>query len=640
MKRIYIFILLLLPLFSLGQSGFEIAEKEKAAFQFEEESEKTLLETDYTPLRYRLDFSVNPPDENFQGTTTLHFQTTAPLDFIEINAAPNLNIDAINYHNTALTDYSRTDDVLRIELPETLQTNETDSISIDFSGLASTAPGFFMKQQQGNGSPIAYTLSEPFDASTWWVCKDDLLDKADKIDLYITHPSDMKAAANGLRKSITDLGNGMSLTHWEHNYPIAAYLVALAVTDYDIYTTHVNVGSTILPIQNFLYPGVLSQVQENLDLTGEYISRMNEKYGDYPFVSEKYGHAQCEFSGGMENTTMTFMGGFSKSLIVHELAHQWFGDMVTCATWSDIWLNEGFADYAYGWLREEMNGESSFRSWKEAKVFSVISAPGGSVWNPEPDNKSRIFNGRLTYDKGSMVVHLIRFMLNDDELFFQSLRNFLHDPEFMFGFADTQQFKASLEASTARNWDDYFEDWIYGEGYPILDISVSHNPENHNYRVVFHQSQSHPSVEFFEMPMEIEFEGAGGEHEIRRFEISENNQVFIVDDLPFQVTNFTVNPNYDIICRVDSQILDTREIPVENRDMKLYPNPAASSFTVEFDQPMDEIRIFDVNGNTVRVIESHRKTKERISTAGLPSGTYIVQMRASDTIRYKKLLIK
>lgn len=640
MKPIYLFICLLFSLYSLAQSGFEIAEKEKTVFLSAQASEKTLLETDYVPVRYRLDFTANPPSTQFQGSTTMHFTTTAPLDRIEINAAPNLNIEEITYHTETITDFSRNNDVLRIELPETVPTNGMDSIRIEFSGLSTTAPGYFVRNQLNSGTPIAYTLSEPFDASTWWVCKDDLLDKAEQIDLFITHPSEMKAAANGLRKSITDLGNGMSLTHWQHNYPIPAYLVALAVTDYDIYTTYVNVDGTELPIQNFLYPGVLSQVQENLDRTGEYISRMGNKYGDYPYLSEKYGHAQCEFGGGMENTTMTFMGGFSSSLIAHELAHQWFGDLVTCATWSDIWLNEGFAEYSYGWLLEEMNGDSSFRSWKENKVFSVISESWGSVWNPDPDNENRIFNSRLTYDKGSMAVHLIRFMLNDDELFYQSLRNFLNDPQFMFGFADTQQFKSSLEASTGRNWDDYFEDWIYGEGYPMLDVSVSHNPQNHQYRVAFHQSPSHSSVELFRMPIEVEFNGAGGENEIRRFEINENDQVFITDDLPFQVINFMVNPNFDIICRVNSQTLDTEDIPVESSEIKLYPNPATYTFTVEFDTPMDEILIYDVNGNSVKRVESAQRFSQTVRTADLTPGVYIVQVKAKDKIRYKKLIVK
>lgn len=638
MKKISTIFGLLIGSIVLSQANFELAQQEKKAHQIENDHEISFLETDYVPEYYRLEFNSDPNFNAFSGKTTMHFTTTAATNIIEINAQQNLTITAVNFHDTPITTYSRNNDVLSITLPTTLPTNQLDSISIGFSGTSNSSNGYSIGTH--NGTRISYTLSEPWHGSSWWVCKDDLLDKVDNIDIYITHPTSFKAASNGTLMSVTNVGGGMSRTHWKHNYPIPTYLVAIAVTNYVEYNSSVVVGGTTVPIINYVYPESLSGAQNNLNLTPTYISEISDRYGDYPYKLEKYGHAEWEWGGGMEHATMSFMGGWSKGLIKHELAHQWFGDRVTCGTWSDIWINEGFAEYTDGWLEDVLNGESAFTQWKGDYVGYITSWPTGSVYNPEPDNENRIFDYRLTYAKGSMMVHLIRYMINDDDLFFQSLQDFLENPLYSYGFATTEDLKASLVASTGMDWDEYFSDWIYGQGHPIFNVHVNGNPANLDVTVTINQGQSHSSVSFFETPFEILFRGTGGQTAMRKFYLTENGQQFLVTDLPFEVTNYTFNPKNDLVCEVNSQILNSSELTEESSSAQLYPNPASAVVFVENKTNIDEIKVFELSGKLIFNEKDFNSNKVQIATSSWVKGTYLVQIKSGDRTQLKKLLVK
>lgn len=637
MKNYYFFIIsVLLSSFLTAQGNFEQSLMEKEAFKART-TQKSTLETDYVPTYYRLDFNSDPNTTGFSGTTTMHFTTSIATNQIKINAKENLDITSVEFHSSPITNYSRVGDVLTITLPETLDAGVSDVISISFSGNADTSSGYYTNTH--NGTAVSYTLSESFHASSWWVCKDDLQNKVDGMDIFITHPSDMKAASNGTLISVEDLGNGSSVTHWQHNYGIPAYLAAVAVTNYVEYNTTMEVGGVTMPIINYLYPESLSSAKTTLDATPNYITEISNMYGDYPFKNEKYGHAQWNWGGGMEHSTMSFMGGWSARLIKHELAHQWFGDKVTCRTWRDIWLNEGFAEYTDGWLIQKLNGESSFISWKNSYVNFITSSTDGSVYNPEPENEDRIFNYRLTYVKGSMMVHLIRYMINDDDVFFQAMRDFLDNPNYAYGFATTEDLKSSLETSTGMDWTQYFADWIYGEGHPIFDIKVD-NIGSGKVSITVTQTSSNSSVSFFETPFEIEFKGANGETETRRFNLTENNQVFSIVGLSFDVVSYTFNPKYDVVCKVNSQTLGSQEIEVSNNKPLVYPNPAKGYFFAENDSSIDEIKVFDFNGKLIFNQAQVNQRKLQVTTSGWAKGVYIVQIKSGEDVKLNKLIVE
>lgn len=640
MKNFSFFLFLVLSISLFGQRNFEQSLAEAHSFHGNAQMpEGFLLETDYVPTYYRLEMNMNPYQSDFSGKTTMHFVVETETQKIEINAQENLNIGLIQYHGQPITNFFRTGNVLTINLPEIIPTNALDSISISFSGNADSSLGLNLGQHAG--VPIMETISEPWRASSWWVCKDDLLDKPTKVDVLVTHPSEFKAASIGLIQSVTPLGNGNTRTHWQHNYAIPTYLIAAAVTNYTEYNHTANVNGTIVPIINYVYPETLSNWAWELDQVPSYVEFFSQKFGDYPYKLEKYGHAQWNRNGGMEHATMSFMGNFNFGLIGHELAHQWFGNQVTCKTWHDIWVNEGFAEYGDGILVEHVWGANEFLNWKTNNVGLITADPTGSVWNPDAENQSRIFNYRLSYAKGSMVVHLMRYVLNDDDLFFLALRNFLNDPNFTYGFAGTEDVKMSLEATTGLDWDPFFADWIYGEGHPIFDINVNNLPNSTNLTVQIQQSSSHSSVSFFETPFEIEFQGASGETTIRRFNLTPENTSFSVTNLPFEVVSYVPNPKSDVIAVIESTTMNNKEFDLDkSNEMKMYPNPTSNQFTLEFKNPIDAVKVFDRSGKLMYEKQGIQSKIWSHSTQSWPKGVYMIQVQSGRNIQLKKLLVE
>lgn len=197
-----------------------------------------------------------------------------------------------------------------------------------------------------NEKKVLWTLSEPYGARDWWPTKQTLNDKIDSCDIFVTTPSGYKVGSNGILLNVVQDGNNV-IHHWKHIHAEPAYLIAIAVADYSEYIDWVPLDSgDSLMVLEYVYPCNLLSAQLQ---TTDIIPTMQffiELFGDFPF--EKYGHAQFGWGGGMEHSSMTFVGGFNHGLLAHELAHQWFGDKITCGSWQDIWLNEGFATYLEG----------------------------------------------------------------------------------------------------------------------------------------------------------------------------------------------------------------------------------------------------------------------------------------------------
>src|SRR5690606_10487545 len=195
---------------------------------------------------------------------------------------------------------------------------------------------------------------------------------------------------------------------------------------------------------NYVYPENLTNAQMRTQAIHGMFDVVNDVAGVYPYISGKYGHMECNWGGGMEHTTMSLMGGVDVGLMAHELAHQWFGDMIACASWVDIWLNEGFASYLTGLVRAR-NYPNSWMQWRVANKNLVLSQPGGSVKVNDTTDQNRIFDSRLTYSKGGYILHQLRWILGDED-FFQAVYNYAHDPALRHNYATTPDLIAHFEA--------------------------------------------------------------------------------------------------------------------------------------------------------------------------------------------------
>ncbi|MGZ8543297.1 MAG: M1 family metallopeptidase, partial [Kaistella sp.] len=357
-------------------------------------------------LRYqRLELDLDPAQHFVSGTVTSHFIPNQNISSIYFDLSNVLTVSEVKYHGNNLSFTQLSTKEVKIDFPANLPASTLDSLSIKYSGAPDTSgsagDAFTISSQ--SGTPVLYTLSEPYGAQEWFPTKQSLNDKIEKVDIKINTPSQYSVASNGKLFSETLLAGSRKLTYWQTNYPIPAYLIALGITNY----TKLNdtMGTPAFPFVNYLYPSTASNSTaiSNIDWTKTLMDTFEQYFGLYPYRNEKYGHMQFGWGGGMEHATMSSMGSWGKGLIAHELAHQWFGDKVTCGAWNDIWLNAGFATFGEHLTNEKLlMTNAQFLSYLSSEMNYITSSPGGSVYVNDSNlgNVGAIFNGRLSYSKG------------------------------------------------------------------------------------------------------------------------------------------------------------------------------------------------------------------------------------------------
>lgn len=592
--------------------------------------------TNYDLKYHRLEWTVDPTVDKIAGTVTSYFVATENLNKIIFDLADNMVVSEVSQRGNSLNFSQNTNEELIIDLAIPLAKGALDSLSIEYEGNpVSSGFGSFETSVHGNlNVPILWTLSEPYGAKGWWPCKQDLIDKIDSIDVYITHPEVYKAASNGLLLSETSNGSQSTTTHWKHRYPIPAYLIAIAVTNYTVYKDHVSNGN--FDVVNYVYPESLDVAKAGTAITPQIMDLFGNLFEIYPYFNEKYGHAQFGWGGGMEHTTMTFMGSWGRSLIAHELAHQWFGNKITCGSWEDIWLNEGFATYLDGLVVENFDGDDAFHNWKKSLVSSITSQEGGSTFVDDTTSVNRIFSGRLTYRKGAMILNMIRYKLGDEN-FFQAIKNYLSDTNLAFDYARTSDLQFHLETVSGMDLTEFFSDWFYGEGYPSYEVNWHQNSSNNIVRFTVNQTQSHSSVSFFEMPLPVLVQGAGGESEIIRLEVSENAQTFNTE-IPFEITSIEIDPETQLISKNNSITLGIDILKLQ-KDITIFPNPVKSTLSITNNgySQIKKITIYNVLG--VAVMEKNNPTS-KISLDKLNFGIHLVKIDTDQGSIHKTLLKK
>lgn len=638
MHKLYLPLLLCFSLFATAQYDEieAIAEAEmKAAGSFMElaVNPNTL---NYDLTYHKLELTIDPDVAFISGKVTSAFTALSAMSTVTFDLMDPLTVSSVKRNNINLA-FSQSATELTINFPTPVAAGVSTTIEITYSGVPQSTAGS-IEFASHSGTPLMWTLSEPFGARDWWPCKQDLNDKIDSIDVYITSPSAYIPVSNGVQQSVVDNGNGTKTTHFHHGHPIPAYLIAVAVTNYTIFNQQAGFGtpeSPFFPIVNYLYPESAVSAQTSLAVTPAIMNFFEEKFGPYPFRDEKYGHAQCGFGGGMEHTTVSFMGGFSRGLIAHELGHQWFGDKVTCGTWKDIWLNEGFASYLALMIIEDFDGDAAFVNSKNGLINNITSQPGGALYltDTEATNIGRIFSSRLSYNKGCMVVNMLRFKLGD-EAFFDGLMNYLNDPLLAYSYAITPQLQSHLEAASGMDLEEFFLDWVYRQGYPTYDITAQ-NIAAGQAQVTVNQTQSHMSVDYFEMPVPVRLLGEGGQELDVVLENMTQGQQFIVD-VPFVVTGVVFDPNKDLISKNNTTSLGVASITAIDA-VSLYPNPTSDRLNISLPESvsLQSVAVFNTLGQ--QVLQS---ASASLDVSQLSVGMHLVKVQTdagTKTLRFVKL---
>ncbi|MCC6350314.1 MAG: hypothetical protein IT347_12075 [Candidatus Eisenbacteria bacterium] len=460
----------------------------------------TLNQQSWDARWYDLDLSFAPTTSTVSGTVRMKATVTAgAVSSADLDFAAGMVVDGATSGPGATT-WSRAGDVLTLDLDRAYSAGETFDVTVTYHG---TPTGGYFGFQMVNGREIIWSLSEAYGARTWWPCKDAPEDKADSVTVHFTAPLGLTTVSNGTL--VSTVMNGPTVTaNWSERYPIATYLVSIASYPYTVTTDWYRpspADSMLLRFWN--YPesvaGVSAVQAKVKDMIAAYAARM----GEYPFLAEKYGHAEFPFGGGMEHQTCTSIGAFPEFVVAHELMHQWWGDLVTCRDFHHIWLNEGFATYGEALWAESQGGYAAYKADMDQNRY----LGPGSVWVPDASNETRVFDSNLSYNKGSWVLHMLRHVLGE-QTFFDAL--LAYRATWGYKSATTENFRDACEAVSGRDLDAFFQQWIYGEYYPQYRANWTSAPAGGGYDVTLTLEQTQ-SWQLFTMPVDVTVTTAGGE---------------------------------------------------------------------------------------------------------------------------------
>ena len=563
-------------------------------------------------------------------------------DKILFDFSNHLEVEEVTI-NDSLIDFFHNDDILEIEIPSSLEEKNLN-VEIKYNGTPF----------QGNNSGITfldrfdqklnytskhlYTLSEPYAGKDWWPGIHNPSDKADSVYIRVTTEKGQMVVSNGLLDDVDSTSNENLITfQWKERYPIATYLVSLAIYPYDFWEQSFQSNSgKILPIHHYVFPDQKEYFENNYNKTPEVLKVLSDFFGEYPFIEEKYGHVSFLWPGGMEHQTISSMCCPDMYLIVHEAAHQWWGDMVTCKDFNNIWLNEGFATYSQALWHEKKEGvETRNKFMKSIEYFGK-----GSVYINNPETVYDIFIYDLVYAKAAWVLHMLRRVVTD-EIFWKILKNYR--TKYIYSSANTEDFKEIAEETSGIDLENFFQQWIYGEDFPEYDIELIKINDSESFLNIT-QTQNN---NIFDMPLDLLIIT-----NVDSFEISIDNnkrkQLVEINHSGRNIKSVILDPNNWILKKVNYIGIENESIPNEFLIEKLFPNPFNNIVSIDINIPTKgnlDITIYDLLGKKIKQIYNGKTGVGKYSfnwdgknEMGLQvhSGLYLFKVEFDGNIKTKK----
>jgi aminopeptidase N len=617
----------------------------------------------YDATYYRLDIAIDENTETVGGDVLMVGRSLVDsLSIVEIDLYDNMQVDSVKSSGQVLG-FTRSNNVLSATLSATVNIDELFIVRIFYSGTPqSVGWGSFGFDTHGvNNDPIIWSLSEPDAARTWWPCNDDPSDKADSVDIHLTVSDDLVASSQGTLESEIDNGDGTKTFHWKERYPITTYLVSVAISNYEtISDLYVSPSGDSMPVIHYVYPESYDDALEDFNVTVPMMEAFVEIFGEYPFLQEKYAHSEFPWGGAMEHqTNCTYGTGLITGnhwydmFVAHELAHQWWGDMITCETWEDIWLNEGFASYGEALWAEHLGGFDEYRAYMiDLDRYYTGGNFSGPLYDP-----TQLF-GSTVYNKGAWALHMLRHVLGDST-FFQALWDYGHDPDLVFGTATTAELQDVLETSSSVDLDWFFQEWVYGSNRPNYEYWWGSEPSGNDHQLTVSLEQVQTNAPVFRMPVDIQVVTVSGE-----------TTFTVVDSLEVQEFVFMLpeEPQDVYIDRYNWILKHVRMVPPVGigddkpgvqmpRSLALhqnYPNPFNPSTVISYDIPVDldgmkmSLVIYDIRGRNIRGLKTGpaRGGKNDVTWDGrddrgrpVGSGIYLYRLEINGRIEMKRMVL-
>ena len=600
-----------------------------------------------------LDLTVDFDESTIAGMGTLVITVEdAGLTVLGVDLDDALTVDAVTLDGMPHV-FAQTPDQVEITLLTPPAVGAQLEVAIAYYGTPAEVGNKSMKFRLHSGIPLVYTISTPYSNASatvipishyWRPCKDVPDDKS-TFSLSMTIPEEMLACSNGLMTTNVNHGNGTRTVSWEHNYPVAPYLVTLAATNYMIIEdTYTGPGGSAA-IEHYVFPEIYSQAMVSFDIVPEAMGCFAGLYGEYPFIGEKYGMFATLPGPAVEEQTMVaypsnlINGSHTYDwIVVHELAHMWWGDCVTCVSWEHVWLNEGLASYSEALWREHHCGFQGLRAY----MLDMDNGPyAGTIYDPP------YIWSAIVYEKAAWVFHMLRHILGDDG-FFQFLNEYRAAHE--HGSAATDDLIAAAEAVHGADLDWFFNPWIYAEGRPTYEYSWTHHGAGpYTVTLGLRQIQS-PSFPTYTMPIDVAVQTTAGT-EVTTVLATERMQWFALEvaDEPLAVT---LDPDDWILADFLSGTAGLSESRGAELSFDLTgPNPfdRRTTWRLTLSHPGQvAVRLFDMQGRMVRTLlqgalsaGSQQVVWDGKDDAGarLPAGVYLCRLVANAGVAERRVVL-
>lgn len=646
---------LLISTFSIAQNnhfrnGAEYCSQKHMHQAISTKSTMANLPHSFDVLNYQLYADVyncyqSPYPGNFTAINTMTFVADSVISQIKLNAvSTSLGIDSVRMQAAS---FSHANDMLTINLDQTYLPGDTITVKIYYHHNDVNDGAFYT-----NGG-FVFTDCEPEGARKWFPCYDSPSDKA-TVDVTARVPSNVKLASNG-RLADSTLDGDVMIYHWISRDPVATYLVLLtSKVNYKLdIIQRPNPGGGTTPIRFYYNNGEnISNPRQVMIPMMDYYS---EQFGEHPFEKNGFATLNNEFVwGGMENQTLTSLcpGCWGEDLLAHEFAHQWFGDMITCATWADIFLNEGFATWTEAHWIEHTEGYAQYHSEMENNAdYYKWGNPGWAISNPDwainTPSTDVLFDYSITYMKGSCVMHMLRYVLGDN-LFFSGMYNYANKPELKYHSAVISDFKNAMEETSGQDLDWFFNEWIYQPNHPEYQNTYNFvDLGSGQWKVNFTANQNQGlSANYFQMPIEIKIGFNQGADTLIRVMNTINHEHFewIFNSEP---VSLAFDPNDDILLKDGTTTVGiSNPATKENTVLQCKPNPASGKTTVSYYVPAKanvKIRVYSITGSEMFTVCNNLQEQGNhqlsFNVSNMPSGIYFMKMDAGNTVKTTKLVI-
>ena len=552
---------------------------------------------------------------------------------IRLDLAPEMQVTAFT---APVVDQMHSDRVLHLFFDTYYHKGDTIRFTLSFSGrpaLLNDIKGLHFRNHS-NSDPLIVSLSTPYLAHQWWPCKDGPEDKADSvyIDLYVPNAAyggiPLSGVSNGLLEAVRDTPGGKCY-QWRHRYPIVPYYIMIAVAPFvRLEQTFRSENENAILLEYFVFRDHVQAANQGLAQMPELMQYFENLFGPYPFRLEKYGMTQLGFYGGIENQTNTIINRMSSDyflVIAHELAHMWFGDMLTCSTWREAWLNEGFASYAECLWTEFRFGEEAYHQCMAGKRYL-----GPERLYQEDDGDPFDIFRTVIYHKGAWFLHMLRGILGDTA-FFDALHAYATNPSLSYGHVNAEHLKEIFEEFSPIELDPFFDQWICGNYFPVFRYSFRQHADGNTEFLLVQDQLVLPGAEtLFDIPVSLSV----------RFADGTDTLVQIIHSGPLQsyswhfsksVTDVIPDPEDYILCQKSMDVLLNTAQPQE-AGFSLYPNPALRGEPVWLKNNGASIRTLIINDQTghfrVEIPVTPGSNEQEIPTTniGFP-GLYFIEIQ-------------